>query len=190
MARQASSPTHTAESAKAYNRILERTERALAEFEINTWEGVQEEINRAVALEAELAELTRDELDLLRAYVERDLKDLRGYVRETRGGLADWLGLDLKLVEYRIRDLLLSIADKTLVEQVELDQKLHHEPGDYLAGEVACAGMLRCLSCGHMACLVETAVIEPCHRCGEHYFQRVTARWPREPEVAEPSDHM
>ena len=186
MPRETRPPQHSDQAATVYNRILERAERALADVEVKTWERVREEIDKAAEFEVGVAELTRDELELLKVYVQRDIGDLRRYLQETGDGVGDWLKLDLSLVEAKIRELLLSVADKTLVEQVELDQRLSHDAGDYMAGEIACAGMLCCLNCGHMMCLVETTRIEPCHTCGNPYFKRITARWPREPEVESP----
>lgn len=178
-----SQPPRPSKWSEAYDRILRRATDALAEAETSTWETLKEEIDQAVAFEEDVAELTREELALLRAYIQREIADLRNEGKT----LAEWLALDLSLVEGRLRDLLLSVADKTWVEQVELEQRLKHQPGQYLAGEIAAAGMLQCLNCDAMVCLVETSRIEPCHRCGNHYFRRITARWPREPEVDQPS---
>jgi hypothetical protein len=185
MQQQENLPLHSAKATKIYNRILERARLALATRDQKTWGAVREEVDRAVEreAEAEAEELTREELDLLKAYVHRDLKDLSHYMEDTGESVTEWLKIDLALIETEIKDLLLSIADKTTVEQVELDQRLHHEPGTYMAGEIACAGMLYCLDCGHMVCLTETSHIEPCHRCFNHYFKRVTSRWPRDPEI-------
>ena len=190
MAGKTEAPQHSQQAAGAYNRILERVDHALASLEGRTWETVKDEIDKAVEVEVELGELTRDEIELLKAYVRRDLQDLRYYVHETGDGVAGWMGVDLSVVEAKARDLLLSIADKTQVEMVELEQRLQHDAGSYMAGEIACAGMLQCLNCGHMLCLVETTEIQPCHTCGQRYFKRITARWPREPEIeAEPPIH-
>lgn len=183
MADQRTTPDHSQQATKAYNRVLERVDNALAALEERTWETVKDEIDKAVEFEEGLGELTQDELELLKAYVRRDLQEMRHYLQETGDGVAGWLGIDLSVMEAKARDLLLSIADKTQVELVELEQRLQHDSGSYMAGEIACAGMLQCLNCGHMVCLVETTEIEPCHHCGQSYFKRITGRWPREPEM-------
>ncbi len=173
-------------AAKVYDRMLERVEKALAERELKTWETVREEIDNAVAFEQGVEELTRDEVNLLAAYLERDLAHLLQHISGSEDNdVAEWLRLDLALVERGLVDMLFSIADRTTLDTLELSQKLQHPPGKYISGEVATAGVLRCLECGHMVCLTETTHLEPCAACGSHYFERVTARWPHEPEIDE-----
>lgn len=171
------------EAVRTYDRMLARVEERLADAEDQTWESLKQEINDAVAFEEGVERLTREELSLLGAYLRRDLGQMVQYVNETGGGVSDWLRLDLALVERRLLDMLLSIADKTRVQSVELDQRLTHDPGQYMSGEIATAGVLRCLQCGHTICLTETTYLDPCHRCDSHYFERVTGRWPQEPEI-------
>lgn len=172
------SPKLSEKAEKIYNRMLERVETALAAAEERSWEALKHEIDRAVDAELELGEATREELDLLAAYLRRDLQHLVQFfgTSDEKETLGDWLRLDLSLVEKQLADLLLSIADKTQVETLELDQKIHHAPDQYLSGEIATAGVLRCLDCGEPVALTVTTRIEPCHHCGSHYFERITAR--------------
>ncbi|MFE8072140.1 zinc ribbon-containing protein [Marinobacteraceae bacterium S3BR75-40.1] len=173
------------EAEKAYNRMLERVESRLADAEDQTWDTVKKEIDEAVTVEQGLARLTREEIDLLAAYLRRDLQHMVGFIKETGSGVREWLRLDLDLIEHRLAELLLGIADKTQVDTLELDQRIHHDVGQYMTGEIATAGVLRCLQCGHMVCLTDTLRLEPCHECQSHYFERVTARWPHSAETDE-----
>lgn len=174
---------HSEQAAHVYDRVLERVEKAIADAEVRTWETIKREIDEAIEFEYDVAELTRDELDLLGAYIRRDLRDLYAYLAETGEGVKEWLKTDLTLIEDRVLNTLMSLADPTTLEQLELGQKLEHEAGQYMAGEVACAGVLHCLNCHYMMCLVETTTIEPCHKCGSHYFKRITSRWPRDEDA-------
>lgn len=171
---------------KVYDRMLARVEAALVKAELATWETLRSEIEAAVEFEQDVAELTRRELDLLAAYLRRDLEHLTEFVRESGGGVREWLKLDVALIEKKVLDLLLSIADNTQVELLELQQKMAHPRGKYMTGELALAGMLRCLQCGHMVCLTESARLASCHVCSSRYFERVTGRWPHGAEVADP----
>jgi hypothetical protein len=173
---------------KVYANLLTRVEKSLAEAEFKTWESVKEEIEKAVEFEQELAEFTREEVSLIKTYLQRDLKELIRFIAETGHGLREWLQFDVELIESKLRSTLLSIADKTAVEQENLELLLNHQPGTYVAGEIACPGMLRCTQCGKMICLVETAHVEPCHSCESVCFLRVTSRWPYLPEVENPVD--
>ena len=164
---------------KAYDRMLSRVESRLAEAEARTWERLQEEIEDAVTLEQELAELTREEINLLRAYLRRDLSHLLGFITRTGEGVREWLTRDLEWFENRVLELLFSIADPTRLDTMELQQKLADRDAEhYFAGEIAMAGVLRCLNCAALITLPATSRIEACAHCGGHYFERVTTHTP------------
>lgn len=168
---------------EAYDRMLERVQARLSTLEETTRDTLREEIARAVEYEKALEEMTREEADLLGAYLQRDLEHLLQYVEETGEGVKEWLQLDISLVEHQLADMLFSVADKTRIDTLELSQKLErHEPSQYISGEVATAGMFKCLNCGHMRCLTATSHLQPCDACGSHYYERVTGRWPRKTE--------
>ncbi len=166
---------------KVYDRMLERVQARLAEVEKTTLDGMRTEVANAVEMENALEEMTREEVDLLAAYLQRDLENLMHFVDETGDSLGEWLQLDLSLLEQQLTEALLSVADKTQLDTLELNQKLaNKDVSRYITGEVATAGMFRCLNCSHMKCLTATSHIEECEACGSHYFERVTGRWPRE----------
>ncbi|MBS3804912.1 MAG: zinc ribbon-containing protein [Oleiphilaceae bacterium] len=168
---------------ESYNRMLERVEERLRRVEHTSVDELRREIDDAVEFELEFEEMSRDELSLLSAYLRRDLEHMMNFVEESGEGVGEWLRLDLSLIEHQLSDLLFSIADKTQLDSLELDQKLRNQDaGYYISGEIATAGVLQCSACGHMRCLTKTSVIEPCEACNSHYFERVTGRWP--PETA------
>jgi len=164
---------------EAYDRMLERVQIRLHDLQETSLQTLEEEVQKAVEFEYELEEMTREEADLLGAYLQRDLQHLMHFVEETGEGLKEWLQLDISLLEQTLTDRLLSVADQTLVDTLELSQKLENEDvSHYISGEVATAGMFRCLNCSHMLCLTKTSHLHPCEACGSHYFERVTSRWP------------
>lgn len=164
-----------------YDRMLKRVQDGLADAEEITLEGLRNEIGKAVEFEYALEDMTREEVDLLSAYLARDLEHLMHFVDETGEGLTEWLQLDLSLIEHQLADMLFSVADKTRLDTLELNQKLDNDDAShYICGEVATAGMFKCLNCGHMSCLTATSHIAPCDACGSHYYERVTSRWPKE----------
>ncbi|MBW4933876.1 zinc ribbon-containing protein [Marinobacter sp. F4206] len=168
---------------EVYNRMLERVQAGLRQTQDASLETLEEEIRKAIEFEYELEEMTREEADLLGAYLQRDLEHLLHFVEETGEGLTEWLQLDISLLEHQLADQLLSVADQTLVDTLELRQKLENDDaGHYISGEIATAGMFRCLNCSHMRCLTATSHLEPCEACGSHYYERVTSRWPRKEE--------
>jgi hypothetical protein len=168
---------------EVYDRMLERVQARLKQMPDATVQALEEEVSNAVEFEYELEEMTREEIDLLGAYLKRDLEHLLQFVEETGEGLAEWLQLDMSLLEQQLADRLLSVADQTLVDTLTLQHKLDNKTaGNYIAGEVATAGMFQCLNCGHMRCLTATSHLEICDACGSHYYERVTSRWPRPEE--------
>ena len=167
---------------KVYDRMLERVESRLKMLEEQTLDTLREEIQEAVEFEYEVEELTKEEVALLGAYLKRDLEHLLHFVEGTGEGVAEWLKTDLALIEQSLLELLFSIADKTRLDTLELDQKLHSTSSEYISGEVATAGTLRCLNCGHLVCLTETSHIKPCDACNSHYFERITRTRPPGPE--------
>lgn len=168
---------------EVYDRMLERVQTRLNEMQDTTLDTLKEEVEKAVEVEYELEEMTREEADLLGAYLRRDLEHLLHFVDETGEGLKEWLQLDISLLEHQLADMLFSVADKTRLDTLELNQKLDERGvSQYISGEVATAGMFKCLNCGHMRCLTATSHIEPCEACGSHYYERVTSRWPRKEE--------
>ena len=168
---------------EVYDRMLERVQGRLKLAQETSLETLEEEVENAIQFEYELEEMTREEADLLGAYLQRDLAHLMHFVDETGEGLTEWLQLDISLLEHQLADRLLSVADRTRVDTLELNQKLENDDaGHYISGEVATAGMFRCLNCSHMRCLTATSHLEPCDACGSHYYERVTSRWPRREE--------
>ncbi|HET8849917.1 MAG TPA: zinc ribbon-containing protein [Marinobacter sp.] len=169
---------------EAYDRMLERVQRRLNELQETSLQTLGQEVRKAVEVEYELERMTREEADLLGAYLQRDLEHLLHFVEETGEGLGEWLQLDISLLEQTLAERLLSVADQTLIDNLELRQKLDNEDvGHYISGEVATAGMFRCLNCSHMVCLTKTSHLHPCEACNSHYFERVTSRWPPKPAV-------
>ena len=160
------------------NRLREGYERMLARLreggsELN-WEALQRELDDAVEFEAELQEYTKDELALLRAWVERDLVDLRRYLREGGRSVATWLGIDLDQLSRRVAESLLSIADRSVVDSVRLNEDLEAARADYCEGEMAVPGRMACVHCDAEVDLEGVTLIEPCHQCGHRYFVRVS----------------
>ncbi|WP_286236779.1 zinc ribbon-containing protein [Neptuniibacter halophilus] len=161
-----------------YDRVLLRLTKDLQASEAGSWDLLQEKIHDAVELELAAEDMTRDELDLLKAYLARDLKKLGFYAHETSAGIAAWLRFDLDVLEQRFVEQLRLIADQTRIGQEQLRERLEHDEDQYLAGELATVGTLECLNCGCERVLTRTEKLESCERCGQGYYKRVSHPWP------------
>lgn len=154
---------------EGYERLLTRFQEGADEL---SWETLQRELDDAVEFEGELREYTKDELALLRAWVERDLKDMRRYLAEGGRGVASWLGIDLSVLSRKISEALLSIADRSVVDRERLIDDLEAAQADYCEGEVAAPGRMACVHCNAHVVLESVTRIDPCHQCGHRYFKR------------------
>ncbi|GED21874.1 zinc ribbon-containing protein [Halomonas halmophila] len=153
----------------AYERMLGRLKEGAGDL---NRENLQHELDDAVEFEAEVEEFTRDELALLRAWVERDLKEMRRYLSAGGEGVASWLGIDLSALSRTVTEALFSIADRSRIERERLEDDLEASRADYTAGEMAVPGRMACVHCDAIVELTGVERIEPCHKCGHRYFVR------------------
>jgi len=160
-----------------YNRVLDRLQESLEKAELNSWDYLQEKIEEAVELELAAEEMTRDEMDLLTAYLKRDLKQLGYYAHETGEGIAAWLNFDLNILEKTVMDKLLALADQTRIDQERLREQLANEEDEYVAGEVAAAGTFQCQACAQNQRLLQTDILNACESCGATLFKRISHPW-------------
>lgn len=156
---------------EGYERMLARLQHGADEL---SWEALQQELDEAVEFEAELEEFTKDELSLLRAWVERDLREMRRYLAASGKGVASWLGIDLSVLSRKVTDALFSIADRSVIEREQLTDDLEAARADYVEGEIAAPGRMACVHCGATVELESVTRIEPCHQCGHRYFSRAS----------------
>ncbi|WP_438768393.1 zinc ribbon-containing protein [Kushneria sp. TE3] len=158
------------------NRLSEAYERIVARFNDRSdslsREGMQQELDEALTFEADVEEFTRDELAILRAWVERDVSDFRRYLVSGGESLAGFLGIDLSMLSDRLRQGLLSVADRTALDQWRFEEELEVARADYTEGEVVAPGRMACVHCEHPVILHYRQLLEPCHQCGHRYFQR------------------
>ncbi|GHC31568.1 hypothetical protein GCM10010082_27220 [Kushneria pakistanensis] len=167
--RQAPDEHGTGRLSEAYERIVARfNERS----DSLSREGMQQELDEALSFEAEVEEFTRDELAILRAWVERDVSDFRRYLVSGGESLAGFLGIDLSMLSDRLRQGLLSVADRTALDQRRFEEELEAARADYTEGEVVAPGRMACVHCEHPVILHYRQLLEPCHQCGHRYFQR------------------
>lgn len=118
-----------------------------------------------------VGEITLDEAQEIAEYIKRDINDAAEYMMETSSEFGDWLMLDIEVIERKVVDLFLSVADRT---RVELEQFKNHtrKSSLYYSGEITGPGTLICNQCGQRVAFPTTAQIETCDQCGNNTFQR------------------
>ena len=65
---------------EVYDRMLERVQTRLHELQETSLQTLEEEVQKAIEVEYEVEEMTREEADLLGAYLQRDLEHLLHFV--------------------------------------------------------------------------------------------------------------
>jgi polyhydroxyalkanoate synthesis regulator phasin/DNA-directed RNA polymerase subunit RPC12/RpoP len=128
----------------------------------------------------DLGELTREEAEKVGDYLRRDVEHAAAFfakgktrdkTEDKRSEFVDWLRLDTNLIERDLFDLFLSVADKTELEWLALEQQ-GRPRHDYKTGEITGMGTLRCISCGHLISFHSTGQIPRCPRCHGTVFSR------------------
>lgn len=107
--------------ASGYERMLARIRKRLAEAEANAPLPIYMVIEEAREQAVALGEMTQAEAEQVTYWLKHDLLHLRDVLQRTERGVMSWLGLDLRLIEQGLLDLL---ADPTRVDWLRLQQEL------------------------------------------------------------------
>lgn len=163
----------TEQHEKAYERIIHRVEESLGKAEDVTLESLKHDIDQAIEFEEDVEELTRQELSLLGAYLKRDLKGLNRFMDSTGKGLAEWLKFDIGLLENKLLSMLKQVADKTIIEQQQLGEKLDEQDEEvYMSNEYVLPGTFICNNCETEQEFIKPGFLMSCDECGGDQFQR------------------
>lgn len=126
-----------------------------------------------------LGEITVDEAQEIGEFIKRDINDAAEYMMETSAEFGDWLMLDIEVIERKVVEMFLSVADRTRIELEQFNNQAQ-STSLYYSGEITGPGTLICNGCGYRMPFVTTAQIETCPECGNNTFQR--AEFKRNPE--------
>ncbi len=69
-----------------------------------------------------LGKISAEEAHEISEYIKRDINDAAEYMMETSDEFYDWLSLDIEVIEYKVIDLFLSVADNTRIELEQFQQ--------------------------------------------------------------------
>ncbi len=159
---------------RAYQSLLGRLKDSITAAEEKTVSALKYDLDQAIELETAAEEMTREEASLLAAYLKRDLKSLARFLSESRNDLGDWLKFDTGLLEGRLLELLLVVADKTKLEQEEFSRELAERDLEYRSGDEVLVGTFACDGCGNTSVFTGPATLDDCAGCDGKVFHRVT----------------
>lgn len=147
------------------HQLVDKTDKQIKPKIIHAFENLDEQAEH-------LGELTREEMELLNAYITRDLHDAAEFLEENSAEFKDWMNLQVELTENRLLDVMPSLVDETRLALEQIKQRADRF-GEWHTGEVVAPGMFECKTCGKKVELHKTAHIPPCAGCHGTKFKRV-----------------
>ncbi len=162
---------------EAYNLMMSRVRDSIDNAEAHAMPTLQKAIERARDQAIHLGEVSLEDAEEIGNYIKRDINDAAEYLMETSHDFSEWLMLDINIIEQKVLELFLSVADKTRLELEQLSASTHntttnYTPSTYNSGEVTGPGSLICNHCKQMIQFNTTATIPNCDQCGGQFFHR------------------
>jgi len=163
---------------KAYNQMMANIRAAFENTDTSDM-SLQNALNNAKDQAVHLGELTVEEIHEISEYVKRDINDAAEYLMESSAEFNNWLMLDIEVMERKVVDLFLSVADRT---RIELEQLKDHQKEQitYKSGEITGPGTLQCTECGQLKPFLTTGEINTCSKCGGGTFVRAELKQEQE----------
>jgi len=158
-------------SIEAYNQMMARIKNVIENAEDKAVPSLQKAIDMAKKQAIHLGETSMEEAEEIGNFIKRDINDAAEYLMETSHEFSEWLLLDIDIIEQKVLELFLSVADKT---RLELEQLSHPacELSTYNTGDVTGPGTLLCIACEHMIHFNTTDHIPACPKCHNTSFKR------------------
>jgi DNA-directed RNA polymerase subunit RPC12/RpoP len=162
----------------AYNQMMADMRQAFAQSD-PAHMSLQKALNLAKHQAVDIGDVTAEEAFEIGEYIKRDINDAAEFMMESSAEFYDWLMLDIEMIERKVMELFLSVADHTRIELEQLQQLNLASSGDsaeqipvYKSGEITAPGILICESCGKSNPLFSSSRIKKCRRCGHDRFIR------------------
>lgn len=155
----------------AYNQMMARIKDSIETAEAQAVPTLQKAIDLAKQKAIHLGEITLEEAEEIGNYIKRDINDAAEYLMETSHEFSEWLMLDIDIIEQKVLELFLSVADKTRIELEQL-AKPACIISEYNTGEITGPGSLTCEACGEIIHFTTTSHIPPCPKCKKTLFKR------------------
>lgn len=159
----------------AYDKMMERVEHLLDTAEQQALPVLQKNIDKAKHQAIELKEITSEEAEKIGNYLRRDLHDAAEHLESSGKEISSWFSFDLKLVEDRMLDVFVKVADKTRLELAQLAAQAKRAQ-EYHTGEITSIGTLACQECETLLHFKKTSRIPPCPKCHKTVFIRTRRR--------------
>ena len=155
---------------RAYDRMMENLH-ALYEKASGESDNIQRLFEEARDKMAETDNLSREEAEKVSNWLKRDLLNAEDYLKSEQRDLADWLHMDIELIEWSLMDMFLQVADPTKLALMKFEAETKAN-SEYHTGEITGAGTLVCSNCGEVLHFKKSGHIPPCPKCQHTVFTR------------------
>jgi hypothetical protein len=167
----------------AYNQMMKEMRNAFEQSDTDNM-SLQKALDLAKREAVRIGEVTAEEAHQISEYIKRDINDAAEYMMDASAEFYDWLMLDIEVIERKVMELFLSVADHTRIEleqfkqeksppeQAKPEQTGIEQIPVYKSGEITGPGTLICESCGKAKPFLSSDEITDCERCGHSRFIR------------------
>lgn len=156
----------------AYNQMMQEMRDAFEQTDPSDM-SLQKSLELAKLQAVHIGEVTAEEAHEIGEYIKRDINDAAEYMMDSSAEFYDWLMLDIEIIERKVMDLFLSVADHTRIELEQFKRvKQVSETPIYKSGEITGPGTLICESCGRNKPFLSSDEITDCSQCGHGRFIR------------------
>jgi len=157
---------------QAYQRLMEALKGIWQDTEDRTIPPLKEGLEQSKRKLSELGELSKEELDHVGGYLQRDLHDAAEFLQESGKTIGDWVKRDLEFAEYKFAELFADLADTTRSRLDEIAERAR-AVGEWHTGEITGVGILECKNCGEKIHFKTAGHIPPCPKCQGTKFRKL-----------------
>lgn len=157
----------------AYNQMMADMRAAFDQVDVETM-SLQKALDLAKHQAIHIGGTTAEEAHEIAEYIKRDINDAAEFMMDSSAEFYDWLMLDIEMVERKVMELFLTVADHTRIELEQFTRVkiAQDEITLYNSGELTAADSLFCENCGQLHPLFSNSEIKDCAHCGHNRFIR------------------
>ena len=157
----------------AYNQMMQEMRDAFEQADPSDM-SLQKSLDFAREQAVHLGVVSVEEAHEIGEYIKRDINDAAEYMMDSSAEFHDWLMLDIEIIERKVIDLFLSVADHTRIELEQFKQTAtsSEQIPVYKSGEITGPSSLICESCGKTRQFFNSDEITDCTECGNNRFIR------------------
>ncbi len=115
----------------AYNQMIKEMRNAFDHADPSDM-SLQKALTLAKHQAVHLGVVTTEEAHEISEYIKRDINDAAEYMMDSSAEFYDWLMLDIEVIERKVIDLFLSVADNTRIELEQFKQTIPDDKQNHL----------------------------------------------------------